>query len=106
MGESAKFAPAKEKGVMNLKVDERLNESKGYGFITREEGKDVFVHFSEIKMEGFKSLNEGQEVEFEVTDGPKLTAGGQRQERVTKKAIRKSKRPRKFRGLFCWAIID
>lgn len=48
-----------------------FNESKGYGFITPEEGKDVFVHFSEIKMEGFKSLSEGQQVEFEVTDGPK-----------------------------------
>lgn len=48
-----------------------FNESKGYGFITPEEGKDVFVHFSEIKMEGFKSLSEGQQVEFEVTEGPK-----------------------------------
>ena len=48
-----------------------FNESKGYGFITPEEGKDVFVHFSEIKMEGFKTLNEGQQVQFEVTDGPK-----------------------------------
>ena len=48
-----------------------FNESKGYGFISPEEGKDVFVHFSEIKMEGFKSLNEGQEVQFDVTDGPK-----------------------------------
>jgi CspA family cold shock protein len=48
-----------------------FNESKGYGFISPEEGKDVFVHFSEIKMDGFKTLNEGQEVQFEVTDGPK-----------------------------------
>ena len=47
-----------------------FNESKGYGFITPEEGKDVFVHFSEIKMDGFKTLNEGQEVQFDVTDGP------------------------------------
>lgn len=48
-----------------------FNESKGYGFISPEEGKDVFVHFSEIRMEGFKTLAEGQEVQFEVTNGPK-----------------------------------
>lgn len=48
-----------------------FNESKGYGFISPEEGKDVFVHFSEIKMEGFKTLTEGQVVQFDVTDGPK-----------------------------------
>ncbi len=48
-----------------------FNESKGYGFITPETGKDVFAHFSEIKMEGFKTLHEGQEVEFEVVNSPK-----------------------------------
>ena len=49
-----------------------FNNSKGYGFITPEEGEDVFVHFSSItEAEGYKSLNEGQAVEFEVTDGPK-----------------------------------
>jgi CspA family cold shock protein len=48
-----------------------FNDGKGYGFITPEEGNDVFVHFSEIKMDGFKSLSEGQEVQFEVTNGPK-----------------------------------
>ena len=48
-----------------------FNDSKGYGFIAPEEGKDVFVHHSEIKMEGFKTLAEGQEVRFDVTDGPK-----------------------------------
>lgn len=48
-----------------------FNESKGYGFISPEEGKDVFVHFSEIKMDGFKTLSEGQLVQFEVTEGPK-----------------------------------
>jgi CspA family cold shock protein len=48
-----------------------FNEGKGYGFITPEEGKDVFVHFSEIKMEGFKSLSEGQQVQFDVTEGSK-----------------------------------
>ena len=48
-----------------------FNATKGYGFISQEAGKDVFVHFSAIQGDGFKSLDEGQEVEFEVTDGPK-----------------------------------
>jgi cold shock protein len=48
-----------------------FNASKGYGFITTEEGNDVFVHYSAIKGEGYKSLDEGQMVEFEVTSGPK-----------------------------------
>ena len=48
-----------------------FNASKGYGFIQRESGEDVFVHFSAIQAEGYKSLNEGQAVEFEVTRGPK-----------------------------------
>ncbi len=48
-----------------------FNEKKGYGFITMEDGKDVFVHFSAILGEGFKSLSEGEEVECEVTQGPK-----------------------------------
>jgi CspA family cold shock protein len=48
-----------------------FNDAKGYGFITGEDGKDVFVHHSSIQGEGFKTLKEGQEVEFEVTKGPK-----------------------------------
>ena len=48
-----------------------FNESKGYGFITADEGKDVFVHFSAIQGEGFKTLNEGQKVSFDVVDGEK-----------------------------------
>jgi CspA family cold shock protein len=48
-----------------------FNESKGYGFITKEEGGDVFVHYSEIQSNGFKTLAEGQEVSFDVEDGPK-----------------------------------
>ncbi len=48
-----------------------FNDKKGYGFIEQENGEDVFVHFSAIAEEGFKSLSEGQEVEFEVTSGPK-----------------------------------
>ncbi len=48
-----------------------FNEKKGYGFITAEDGKDVFVHYSSIQGEGFRSLNEGDKVEFEVTKGSK-----------------------------------
>ena len=48
-----------------------FNSNKGYGFITPESGEDVFVHFSAIQAEGYKNLEEGEAVEFEVTDGPK-----------------------------------
>jgi CspA family cold shock protein len=48
-----------------------FNASKGFGFIQRQTGEDVFVHFSAIQMDGYKSLNEGQAVEFEVKKGPK-----------------------------------
>jgi CspA family cold shock protein len=48
-----------------------FNEKKGFGFISRDDGDDVFVHFSAIKRDGFKSLSEGDEVEFEVSQGPK-----------------------------------
>jgi len=48
-----------------------FNSSKGYGFIEREEGDDVFVHFSAISAEGFRTLDEGQQVEFKVTQGDK-----------------------------------
>jgi CspA family cold shock protein len=48
-----------------------FNDAKGFGFITQEGGEDVFVHFSAIQAAGFKSLAEGDRVEFEVTRGPK-----------------------------------
>ncbi|MBR3833877.1 MAG: cold-shock protein [Lachnospiraceae bacterium] len=48
-----------------------FNDQKGFGFITDENGKDVFVHFSGLNMDGFKSLKENQTVEFEVTEGAK-----------------------------------
>ena len=48
-----------------------FNASKGFGFIQRKSGEDIFVHYSAIQSEGYKTLNEGQSVEFEVTSGPK-----------------------------------
>jgi len=48
-----------------------FNDTKGYGFIQEESGQDVFVHYTAIAGEGFKSLKEGDEVEFEITKGPK-----------------------------------
>ena len=48
-----------------------FNDSKGFGFIEQEDGEDVFVHFSAIQSDGFKSLAEGDAVEFEITQGPK-----------------------------------
>ena len=57
-----------------------FNDQKGYGFITPENGKDVFVHYSAISGDGFKTLREGEAVEFEITQGPK----GEQATKVTK----------------------
>ncbi len=57
-----------------------FNNAKGFGFIGREDGPDVFVHYSAISSEGYKSLQEGDEVEFEITQGQK----GPQAENVTK----------------------
>ena len=57
-----------------------FNESKGFGFITTDEGTDVFAHFSAISGDGFKTLDEGQEVSFDVVEGDK----GPKAENITK----------------------
>jgi len=56
----------REKGTVKW-----FNAAKGFGFIQRESGEDVFVHFSAIQSEGYRSLDEGSSVEFEVLNGPK-----------------------------------
>ena len=56
----------KERGTVKW-----FNATKGYGFIQREQGGDVFVHYSAIQSDGYRSLNQGDGVEFEVQDGPK-----------------------------------
>ena len=66
LGSRMRGSEVKEQGTVKW-----FNASKGYGFIQRQTGEDVFVHFSAITMDGYKSLNEGQAVEFEVTKGPK-----------------------------------
>jgi CspA family cold shock protein len=48
-----------------------FNERRGFGFIERDDGDDLFVHYSAIQMEGFKTLEEGQEVEFDIVEGEK-----------------------------------
>ncbi len=60
-----------------------FNDAKGYGFIERPDGDDVFVHYTAIEGTGFRSLSEGQEVEFEVVDGPK----GKQAANVVKKGL-------------------
>ncbi len=56
---------------MNKGTVKWFNAQKGYGFITDESGKDIFVHFSGLNMEGYKTIDEGQAVVFDVVDGPK-----------------------------------
>jgi CspA family cold shock protein len=58
-----------------------FNGEKGYGFITGEDGVDVFAHYSQINKDGYKTLEEGQEVTFDVADGPK----GPQAENITEK---------------------
>lgn len=65
----------REKGVVKW-----FNAAKGYGFIQRSTGEDVFVHFSALQMDGYRTVEEGSEVEFEVKQGPK----GLQAENVTK----------------------
>ena len=70
-----------------------FNDAKGYGFIAREDGPDVFVHHTAIQADGFRSLSEGQEVEFDITEGPKgLQAANVRKNALTEHAHRPNER--------------
>ncbi len=68
------IGPSKEKEELGMKLTGRVkwfNDSKGYGFIEQEGGRDIFVHYTAIQGDGFKSLAEGQKVEFEIIEGAK-----------------------------------
>jgi CspA family cold shock protein len=65
------FTPCQEDQDMASGTVKWFNDQKGFGFITQDDGPDVFVHYSAIEQSGFKSLAEGDQVEFEVTQGPK-----------------------------------
>jgi CspA family cold shock protein len=75
------FVPEKagKQGRRTMRITGKVkwfNNAKGYGFIEREGGSDVFVHYSAISGNGFRSLEEGQAVEFEIVDGPKGPQAG------------------------------
>jgi cold shock protein len=71
--------PHSKQGRRTMRITGKVkwfNNAKGYGFIEREGGSDVFVHYSAISGNGFRSLEEGQAVEFEIVDGPKGPQAG------------------------------
>jgi len=68
---SATFNQKEQATFMETGTVKWFNDAKGYGFISRQNGEDVFVHFSAIQASGFRSLQEGQQVQFDVVKGPK-----------------------------------
>ena len=68
---SAISTQRKQSNTMETGTVKWFNDAKGYGFISRQNGEDVFVHFSAIQSNGFRSLQEGQQVSFDVVKGPK-----------------------------------
>jgi len=78
-GSRGGFPPRFRKAGKGMRITGKVkwfNNAKGYGFIEREGGNDVFVHFSAIQGSGFRTLEEGQQVEFEIVDGPKGPQAG------------------------------
>jgi CspA family cold shock protein len=79
LGVESKVATATASRKRTMRITGKVkwfNNAKGYGFIEREGGSDVFVHYSAIQGSGFRSLEEGQGVEFEIVDGPKGPQAG------------------------------
>jgi cold shock protein len=68
---SATSTKKEQSNTMETGTVKWFNDAKGYGFISRQNGEDVFVHFSAIQASGFRSLQEGQQVQFDVVKGPK-----------------------------------
>ncbi len=68
---SATSTKKEQSTIMETGTVKWFNDAKGYGFISRQNGEDVFVHFSAIQASGFRSLQEGQQVQFDVVKGPK-----------------------------------
>jgi cold shock protein len=68
---SATSKKKEQSNIMETGTVKWFNDAKGYGFISRQNGEDVFVHFSAIQASGFRSLQEGQQVQFDVVKGPK-----------------------------------
>ena len=78
-GKCGEFRRVSRKAGKYMRITGKVkwfNNAKGYGFIEREGGNDVFVHFSAIQGSGFRTLEEGQQVEFEIVDGPKGPQAG------------------------------
>jgi cold shock protein len=78
-GKTRRGSPRRRKAGLEMRITGKVkwfNNAKGYGFIEREGGSDVFVHYSAIQGNGFRSLEEGQAVEFEIVDGPKGPQAG------------------------------